>query len=118
MADDLFRGRFGAIIAFLTVAVFFGAFYFDITTRNVIWIIFFFAFGGLNYWNYRITWKYRYLVSAVVFSLAGVAGLLNIFFSNLIQWRTIWLVTIILFVLSVPIAALLRSLGIWQRNSQ
>lgn len=111
MADDLFRGRFGVVIAFLTVVVFFGAFYFDIVTRNAIWIIFFFAFGGLNYWNYRITWRYRYLVSGVVFVLAGFAGLLNVFLSDLIQWRTIWLVAVILFVLAVPIAALLRSFG-------
>lgn len=110
-AEDLFKGRFGVIIAFLTVVVFFGAFYFELTTRNVIWIIFFFAFGDLNYWNWRITWKNRYLVSAVVFALAGVAGLLNVFYSNLFEWRTIWLVTIILFVLAVPISALLRSLS-------
>jgi hypothetical protein len=117
MADDLFRGRLGAFIAFLTVVIFFGAFYFDdATTRGVIWVIFFFAFGGLNYWNYRITWRYRYLVSAMIFLLGGVAGLINIFFSNMIQWKTIWLVTIILFVLAVPITALLRGLGVWKRN--
>ncbi|MBS3077214.1 hypothetical protein J4233_02990 [Candidatus Pacearchaeota archaeon] len=117
MADDLFRGKFGAIIAFAAVIFFLGGFYFDVATRNVIWIVFFFAFAGLNYWNHKITSRYRYLVTTVIFLLAGLVGIVNVFSGEIVQWKTIWMVTIILFVLAVPIAALLRGLS-GRRNAE
>lgn len=110
MGDNIFSGRGGAIMATVAVVLFLGGFYFEsLFVRNLIWVIFFMGFAGVNFWNSKRTGKYRYLVTGVVFILAGVVGLFNIFFFDTISWRAIWLVSIIFFVLAQPIASLFRS---------
>lgn len=118
MHRNLFLGRGGAITALLAVVFFFGGFYFDILIRNLIWVVFFFGFGAINFWNSRRTGKYRYVVTGIIFLLAGVVGLFNVFFFDTISWRAIWLITVVLFVLAVPIASLLRSIGIGRKGDE
>ncbi|MFH1802916.1 MAG: hypothetical protein ABH864_05725 [archaeon] len=107
---DLFDGRVGVVFAILAVALFFGAFHFGIFVRNIIWVVFFLAFGVIYFWNFKRTGVSKYLVSSIIFWLAAAFGLFNVFVEA-VPWRTIWLVTIILYVLSGPIAALFKSFG-------
>lgn len=111
MSKNLFRGRIGALVAALAALIFFGAFYFDITTRNIIWTLFFIIYGIIYLVNFMLTQSYRYLVSAIAFFLASIVALINTFFIELFSWRTIWISAVILLVLSAPIAALLNGLG-------
>lgn len=114
MGDNLFRGRLGVVFAILAVALFFGAFYFGIFARNVIWIVFFIIFGGIYFWNFKRTEASKHLVSSIIFWLAGVFAIFNLFLG--VSWRAIWLVTIILYVLSGPIAALIKGFGSGQEK--
>ncbi len=117
MADDLYGGKWGGVVAVVAVIAFLGAFYFEsLVVRNSIWIAFFFGFAIFNFINYKVTEKSKYLVSGVVFFIACAAGAFNAFARNFISWRAIWLISITLFVLAGPIASLLRSLGVIKKG--
>jgi hypothetical protein len=109
MERELFDGKFGVLIAALAAVVFFGAFYFSLGVRNFIWTIFFFVYAGVYFWDYRRTGKMRDLISAVVFLLAGITAVVMLFGLG-ISWQMLWISTIVLYVLSGPIAALLRGI--------
>lgn len=117
MADDLYGGKWGGVVAVVAVIAFLGAFYFEnLAVRNGIWIAFFLGFAIFNFINYKVTEKSKYLVSGVVFVLACAVGAFNVFARHFISWRAIWLISITLFVLAAPIASLLRSLGVIKKG--
>ncbi|MBU0907863.1 MAG: hypothetical protein KKD18_04480 [Nanoarchaeota archaeon] len=118
MHRNLFVGHFGAIVALIAVIFFFGGFYFDVLVRNTIWTVFFFGFGIINLWNSKRTGRFRYVVTGTVFLLATVVGFFNTFFFDSIPWSAIWLISVILFVLAVPIASLLRSVGLGRNKEE
>jgi len=117
MADDLYSGRWGGLVAATGLIFFLGAFYFEnLLIRNSIWVAFFLGFAVFNFLNYKRTNKHRYLISSCIFLLAFASGSVNNFIKGFISWRAIWLISITLFVLSDPIASLFRSLGILKRE--
>jgi predicted membrane-bound mannosyltransferase len=105
--DNIFNGKVGAIMAILAVALFLGAFYFDTFIRNTVWTILFAILGGLHFWNYKLTWRRKYLAASAIFWLATIVSIANAFL-EIISWKTIWITTIVLYVLSRPLAALFR----------